>query len=237
MHDQLLDMLLKKDEITWQDLIYDLVKSEKMDPWDIDVSILAKKYLETLKQLKETNFFISGRVILAAAILLKIKSHNLISEKLRAFDATLFYSPEQEQIIEQLSEEEPQMLATPRLTIKTPLTRKRKVLLKDLVKALEEALEVESRRKRRIIAYQDQPEDLKIPERKVDIGEVIKSLYEKITNFFKTKKEKLTFAKLIPSQKKEDVIATFIPLLHLDTQNKINIEQEIPFGEISIELK
>ena len=74
MQDELLNILMQKDEITWQSLIYDLVKSEQMNPWDIDVSLLSKKYLETVKKLQEHNFFISGKVILASAILLKIKS-------------------------------------------------------------------------------------------------------------------------------------------------------------------
>ncbi|MFH1377072.1 MAG: segregation/condensation protein A [Candidatus Woesearchaeota archaeon] len=236
MQDQLLDMLLKKDEITWQDLIYDLVKSEKMNPWDIDVSILSKKYLETIRKIQEINFFISGRVILAAAILLKIKSQKLLSEGIRDFDASLFYSPEEDQeLIEQLNEEEQQILVHPKLTIKTPLTRKRKVLLQDLVQALEKALEVDTRRKKRNIIYRDIPQGIKIPDRKIDIGEKIKSLYEKITTLFKTG-NKLTFTTLIPSQKKEDKVATFIPLLHLETQNKINMEQQIPFGEIQIQL-
>ena len=43
MQDQILDMLLKKDELTWKDILYDLIKSERMDPWDIDVSKLSKK--------------------------------------------------------------------------------------------------------------------------------------------------------------------------------------------------
>ena len=68
MQDQILDMLLKRDEITWQDLIKDLVKSEGIDPWNVDISLLAKKYVDIVKQLKEVNFFVSGKVVLAASI-------------------------------------------------------------------------------------------------------------------------------------------------------------------------
>ena len=77
MQDRLLNMLMQENEITWQTIIYDLVKSEQMNPWDIDVSVLSQKYLETIKQLQEHNFFISGKIILDAAILLKIKSIKL----------------------------------------------------------------------------------------------------------------------------------------------------------------
>ena len=49
MQDRIFEMLLKEDEITWQTILYDLVKTEEMDPWDIDISLLSQKYLETVK--------------------------------------------------------------------------------------------------------------------------------------------------------------------------------------------
>ena len=76
MQDRIYNMLMQKDEITWQSIIYDLVRTGEMDPWDIDISVLSKRYLETLKTLKEAHFLISGKIVLAAAILLKIKSDN-----------------------------------------------------------------------------------------------------------------------------------------------------------------
>ena len=53
----------------------------------------------------------------------------------------------------------------------------------------------------------------------------------------KTLKEKLTFTKLLPSESREDKVHTFIPLLHLAQQNKIELVQETPFGEIEVLLK
>ena len=38
MQEQIYDMLLKESEVTWQDIIYDLIKKEQMDPWDVDIS-------------------------------------------------------------------------------------------------------------------------------------------------------------------------------------------------------
>ena len=58
---------MNKDEITWQTVIMDLIKSEQMDPWDIDISLLSKKYITALKKLQESNFYVSGKMILAAA--------------------------------------------------------------------------------------------------------------------------------------------------------------------------
>ena len=55
--------------------------------------------------------------------------------------------------------------------------------------------------------------------------------------FINTIKDKLTFAKLLPSESKEDKVYTFIPLLHLAQQHKIELVQDSPFGEIKVLLK
>jgi len=233
MHDQILDMLLKKDEITWQNIIYDLVKSERMDPWDIDISILTNKYLDIVRKLTETNFFISGKVILASSILLKIKSTKLLTENISSFDNLL--NPEEEEEIEQLEDE--QLAPQPKLTIKTPIARKRKVSIQDLVSALEKALEVDKRRKVRIERYESIPEEIEVPRKKVDIGKKIKDIYVKIVSFFETKKTDITFTQLTPSPSKKDKVFTFVPLLHLENQNKISMYQSKPFDEIQIKLK
>ncbi|MAG50951.1 hypothetical protein CL621_04940, partial [archaeon] len=106
MHEQIYDMLMQKDEITWQNIIYGLVKSEEMNPWDVDVSLLSKKYLETIKKLKETNFLISGKMVLASAILLKIKSEKLVSHNIAAFDNLLFSNEEELEEVEEYLDDE-----------------------------------------------------------------------------------------------------------------------------------
>ncbi len=51
MDERIFNIVFAKDQITWQSLLYQLIKSENMDPWDIDVSQLTKRYLEMLKKL------------------------------------------------------------------------------------------------------------------------------------------------------------------------------------------
>lgn len=233
MQDQLYDMLLQKDEITWQSIIYDLIKSEQMDPWNIDISVLSKRYIETVNQLQEMNFFISGKILLAAALLLKIKSNKLLNEDLLSFDQFLF--AQEEDVIEDLHDYDPidrKNIKLPKLTIKTPQARKRKVSVTDLINALQKALAVNQRkilRKLKERSY-DVP---KIPEKKVDISKLIKDLYDKILVLFQ-KQDKVTFTELLPSTRKEDKIITILPLLHLDTQQRINLKQDEHFGEIEI---
>lgn len=237
MQDQILDMLLKKDEITWQELIYDLVRTEQMDPWDVDLSLLAKKYLEIVKQLKEVNFFISGKVVLAAAILLKLKCNNLISEKIADFDSQLFYSDDEEDI-EQLAQQVSGRIEGPnvKLTIKTPQARKRKVQLQDLINALEKALEVDEKRNVRRERFERIPEAIRLPERKLNIGDRIKLIYGKINDWFKKNKVEVSFDDLLSDGGKRDKVLTFIPLLHLENDRKIDMKQEIAFEKIYISL-
>ena len=233
MQDKLYNMLLQEDEITWQSIIYDLVKSEEMDPWDIDVSLLSKKYLEALKKLKEMNFNISGKVVLASAILLKLKTRRLVEDDLTRFENII--NPPEELDNELFDDMEFETLEENNIIVipKTPQPRKRKVSVNDLVAALQKALEVNKRRVFRQLEERMAPEVL-VPEKAIDITKVIEEIYTRIISFFKTGKKKLTFQDFIKSDRREDIIATFVPLLHLDNQRKIDLKQEEHFGEIEI---
>ena len=236
MQDKLYDMLMQKDEITWQSLIYELVRTGQMDPWDIDISILSQRYLEALRQMQEANFFISGKIILAAAILLKIKSEKLLTEHIAGLDAQLFSTGEIEDIGFEENVDRIKLLENPKLTIKTPLARKKKVSLQDLMNALQKALNVDKRRTLRKLREIETTANLKIPEKKVDITILIRDLYIKIKELF-AKQQEITFSQLVSSDRKEDKILTFIPLLHLDNQEKISLSQSEHFGEIKILLQ
>ncbi|MBU2640140.1 MAG: segregation/condensation protein A [Nanoarchaeota archaeon] len=237
MQDKLYNMLLQEDEITWQTIIYDLVKSEEMDPWDIDISLLAKRYLETLKKLKEMNFNLSGKIVLASAILLKLKTRRLVEEDLARFE-NIINPPEEldNQLYDDIdleTIEENKIIVIP----KTPQPRRRKVSVNDLVSALQKALEVNKRRVfRRLEEVRSVPQ-VEIPEKKIDISEIIKEIHSRIISFFKSGGKKLTFDSLLNSPRREDKIALFVPLLHLDTQRKINLHQKEHFGEIEILMK
>jgi len=234
-HEKILELISEKDEITWQRVLYELVKSEEMDPWDIDISALTKKYIEIVKKLKDPDFRVSGKVLLAAAILLKIKSTKLLNEDLSDLDRLLIES--EEQLPDELDLEDAPVHREDGekvpLIPRTPQPRKRKVSIYDLVDALEKALEVKQRRVLNSIPSRG----VQIPKKTRDITEVIREVYSKIKMFFyKNNKNRVIFSQLVPNSKKEDKVFTFIPLLHLTTQRKINIEQQEHFGEIEIML-
>jgi segregation and condensation protein A len=235
-HERIFNIIFSKtDEITWQSIIYELVKTEQMDPWDIDVSILAQKYIDMLRNLKGHDFRISGKVLLAAAILLKMKSNKLVGEDLSELDRLLIgVNEEMEELGFDEASDTTKLDEIPSLIPRTPQPRKRKVSIFDLVEALEKALEVKKRR----LLHSIPPLNIEAPKKKKDITEIIREVYGKIKSFFiNAIKDKLTFSKLLPSDSKEDKVHTFIPLLHLAQQNKIELSQETAFGEIEILLK
>ncbi len=239
MQDKIFEMLLDQDEITWKTMIFDLVKSEEMDPWDIDISLLAQRFLETLRKLKEMDFRVSGKILLAAAILLRLKSNRLMNEDLNRFDQLLASRevPEEEffdEFYAMVAPEEGAVKDEPRLVPRTPQPRKRKVSVFDLVSALEKALEVHDRRPPKA----GPGERMKIPKKGVDISVIIKDVYDRIWTYFKgrSSKDMLSFTELIPSDTKEDKIYTFIPLLHLTNQRTIDLHQKKHFDEIYIQL-
>lgn len=235
MQDKLLEMLMQKDEITWQTIILDLIKTGEMDPWDIDISILSNKYLDIVKKMQESNLFISGKVILASAILLKIKSEKLLVEGIASLDNLMFPPDDIEELGQFIDDKRITLDADPKLTIKTPQARKKKVSVDDLIGALEKALEVNERRLLRLAERSRIPENLIIPEKPIDITLIIKQLYEKIKVVF-TKKPVITFSELVSSNKKMEKLATFVPLLHLSNQEKVDLTQQEHFGEIYIKL-
>ena len=232
--DYILELLFDKDEVTWQTLLYELVKTEQMDPWDIDIGLIAERFLEMLGTLKEMDFRIPGKVILAAAVMLKIKSNRLLGADLAYFDGLFKEQEEEEGLLDEIkTEETKEDLSDVRLIPRTPQPRKRKVSIFDLVDALQRAIEVKKRRVMRDIPSVQ----LEIPKKKVEISQIIKDTYGKIKFFFmKDKYRKLTFSQLIPSESKQDKVYTFIPLLHLTHQRKIDMLQYQHFGEIEIEL-
>jgi len=231
----LLEFLMSESEITWQSIILDLVNSGEMEPWDIDISVLSNRYLQIVKNMQESNLFISGKVLLASALLLKLKADKLLSEGIGNLD-NLMFPPDIEELEDFIDGKKRIILdVEPKLTIKTPQTRKRKVTVNELISALEKALEVNNRRLLKISDRESIPENLKIPQRTKDINEIIKELYAKIQEFF-TKHPVIEFSRLVGSERKEDKLAAFVPLLQLSNDIKIDLHQQEHFGEIFIKM-
>src|SRR3989344_5209039 len=77
-------------ELSWQEIIYDLINTEQLDPWDINLSIVSQKYLEKIREFEEANFVLGSKVLLVASLMLRIKSEILINHYIRDLDNILF---------------------------------------------------------------------------------------------------------------------------------------------------
>ncbi|MBI4150978.1 segregation/condensation protein A [Candidatus Woesearchaeota archaeon] len=242
MHDRVFQIVVEQNELTWKQILYDLIKAEQMDPWDVDVSVLTQKYLQRIHELKEHDLQVSGKIILAAAMLLKMKSKRLVGEDLNEFDRLLASAEmtEDEFYHELEGELQKARILAPeemlKLIPRTPQPRKRKVSVFDLVRALEKALEVKHRRLIKI----DSPEGrLIIPQKKIDITLAIKQIYKSIREWFVLhRKPNVQFSELLPEHADKDAkLYTFVPLLHLGTERKVDLTQNQPFDDFSIRLR
>jgi len=232
MHD-----LIFSDKSSWQAIIYDLIQTGQLDPWDIDLSLLANRYLEKVRQMEESNFFVSSKVLLAASLLLRLKSDFLLNKYLPSLDDLLFGKKEERAIYKQeriiLDEE------IPGLVPRTPLPRFRKVTLEELMQALGKAINTETRRIRKVVLAKQQEFEtaISLPKQRINLKDKIQEVYSKLQGIFKEREEKLAFSDFLSNNTREDKIITFVPLLHLDNQQKVWLEQNKHFDEIYILLK
>jgi len=229
--EQIFDLITGKD-VSWQAIIYDLINTEQLDPWDINLVLLAGKYIEKIKQMEEANFFVSGKVLVAASFLLRLKAEILLEKEIKSLDEILFGIKEKEKkLFEKI---ELDLDEIPKLYPKTPLPRLKKVSLQDLMTALNKAISTENRRIRREVSrvQVERQTDFVLPKTKGNIRDRIKSLFNKIVFMVKAK-EKVNYKELA-GERREDRISCFLPVLHLDNQKKIFLEQEQHFQDIWI---
>ena len=241
MTERIFSLIFDQDDVTWQSLLVQLVREEGMDPWDIDLTKLSDRYYEVVGRIKHFDVRISAKVVLAAAILLRLKSSHLIDKDFNGIDQLIASTEPQQESDDFYANLEEEYLSGgvlasipdgPDLVPRTPQPRERKVSLDDLMGALRKALEVSEKR----VLRQIEVPEMKVPEKRRDITEIIKDIYEKILSFITREKRAITFEELIPSQGRKDKIATFIPLLHLSCppHGKIDLLQDRPFGTIQI---
>ena len=240
MQDRIFKLIFEDEEVTWQTVLYQLVKQEGMNPWDIDIGKLTERFLEMLSQMKSMDFRISGKVVLAATILLRIKATRLLKDDMDELDRLIAGSKETvaEDFYEELEGEYSQGSGegevAPELLPRTPQPRNRKVSIYELVSALQKAIEVKHRR----LLRQMPKGRLEVPLRKINIEKIMKDSLDRILDHFTKTQEKLTFQNMVKGSERRDKILTFLSLLHLANvdQRKIDLLQEIQFGDIEIKL-
>ena len=227
----------------WQVIIFELINSKQLNPWDIDIIILTKKYFEKIEEMQEADFYISSKILLAAALLLRIKSEFLLNRHIKSIDEILFGKKEENKyVVEKIEINEDEL---PFLIPKTPLSRLRKVTLPELLTALDKAINTESRRIKKEIAVvrAKNLSEVDFPTfKRIDLKDRIKHFYARILTFLKKKAvdneknmNKISYSNII-GKDKEEKISCFLPLLHLSNTQKLWLEQEKHLDEIYIYL-
>ena len=229
--------LISGEELSWQAIIYDLIKTEQLDPWDIDLGVLADRYVQTIQQLEETDFFISSKILLACSLLLRLKSEILINSYIQDLNDALYGNKRDEKRyeLERIEIDENEL---PILTPRTPMARHKKVTLKELMSALNKAIDTENRRIRKEIkGRQAQRSALTIMPHGnfVPLKVRIKSIFGIVNNHIKQGNDHMKFSHLAPA--KEERLASFVPILHLSNNGKIFLRQPVHFEDIHMTLQ
>lgn len=233
--EQIHDILFSR-EISWQEIIYDLINTEQLDPWDINISVLTNKYLERISRLEEQDFFVSSKVLLAAAFLLRIKSELLLSRYLKSIDEILFGKKEDEKIVRQIDWSEIDVADLPDLVPKSPLPRFRRVSLQELISSLDRAIITENRRIKKEILNSNtlRETSISLPKRKYSLQTKSREIYGKLLDFIKNNSvDKIAFTSLSGEEREERIIS-FYTLITLESQGKVWLEQDSHFGEFYI---
>ncbi|MFH1237261.1 MAG: segregation/condensation protein A [Candidatus Aenigmatarchaeota archaeon] len=214
-----------KSDYTWEQIIYEVVAWEGLDPWDLDVCKLSSGFMTYLRKMKEMDFRFPAKYIMVAAILLKMKS-----DYLRQF---------KEQVTGEAEQQMQAALATDAIAtdafvfdpLSMPPRREpvRGIVVTELVNALKKVLNAHDRR-----VYREEKlrRDVQVTEEK-NINERIKMLYSKLNSLLsRVKNEEVEFSKIVGEWDRENVVNSFVPLVHLEQQKKVAARQEEMFDEI-----
>lgn len=212
---------------TWREMLISLVENEQLDPWGIDIVAVTQKYIEKIRRMTQLELRVPANVILAAAILLRMKAEILKFEE---------QVVEQEVYIEELAPAQIPML---QLSYRIPPVRT--VTLRDLLEAIAEVMEIEQRRAQR--AVESKKIEIQIPE--LDITQEMSRMF-RLAVSIRDGEGWLTFTQLLKALRRykdfkgksssEQIALVLIPLLHLAQNGKVVLLQEKYFGEIFIKV-
>jgi segregation and condensation protein A len=208
---------------TWRELLVELVESKKLDPWDIDISRMLDAYIDVIRKMKVLDLRVPANVILAASILLRMKSESLAS----LYEET-----------EEAPEPEEEAAGRPAVEVPSLITRLRvqpskKITLQELMEALDGAMKAEDRR----TTYM---REMQMPI-SITVSEDIDSRTDAVYGIIMKGKDRLgmaTFSGLAANfaTMEERLLNLFVPLLFLAQNELITLQQEEFFGEIIIRL-
>jgi len=212
---------------TWREVLMDMVYQNEIDPWNVDVAQVANKYLETVRGLQMDDLRVPANLILAASILIRIKS-----------DLVNLEEPVQSELEDFMDTYDPSEI--PALELSSRIAPKGRITLDDLVEAVGHVMEEtqirdEKRAARAEQVYIEPITNMQIRMSEFKIEDEVGRLHSKIKELVDSQ-NLVTFSNLVGKTDKRSVVYTFLPLLFLANEGKIALTQDLFFGEIFIRL-
>ena len=229
------------------EILVNLVKTGKLDPWNIDVVDVADKYLAHMFKMKGQNLRVTSKTLLFAAVLLRLKSNILANVDINYFD-----EPEMEFADDDFQAEyydEPEINRNNVVSIDEVLQRRtslrlnrnRVVTLKDLIRHLEfyqkldeqQALKNQHERaKRRVRSYANLStnEIINIAHDEY-IKDGVQKLKENLDQIF-MKETKICLNELVCLGMSK--IEAFVCLLFLSAESNYELEQDEFYSDIYV---
>jgi segregation and condensation protein A len=224
--DKIIQMVIEKQ--SWEEVLYYIVSIENMDPWNIDLVKLTEGFISYIGKIEKLDFRIPAKIVFVAAVLLKLKADYLsIFEEQETFDEAV---KKQDQFTD--------LGIDPNLVqLGIPMKRmpKRQVTLDELIVALKKAMVVRERKVERRQLWRAR---LQADIKEDDITERIENMMKEIDELMlKMHETKLKFSQIVKKWERNQIVRNFIPLLHLERDQKVTTEQLEFFKEIFISKK
>jgi segregation and condensation protein A len=203
-------------------ILLGLVQEHKIDPWDVDIEKLTEVFVKRIKEMKELDLRVSGRTVLSASVLLRMKSDYVLNGNGNGNVA-------EEELQDVLDIGLPE-LGPVMLIHQSP----RKITIADLLGALQEALQDEPNIKHPIRRGLEKIMKV-LSEYDINIEKYLEKMYNRITDLAKDG-HNVTFSELITEKTRIAVARTLLLLLLLCGQKKVALAQDDLFGEIFVSL-
>ena len=228
------------------EILVQMAKSGKIDPWNIDIVDVTDKYLAHLFEMKAQNLRATGKTFLFASILLRLKSNVLEGNDIFDFEDENQddYELTDDEIIDNYEPPTNNVISfnevlQRRTSVK--INRNRTVTLKDLIRQLEfyEILEkkqslkqAHERAKRRVRNYANlSAEDIVNLAHEEFIENSVQAIQAKLEKIF-NKEEKIELHELVSIGMSK--VTAFIALLFLTAEGKCDLEQDEFYSDLYV---
>lgn len=225
------------------DLLLHLVKTSKMDIYEVSMSYIIEEYLKYINTMQELNIDVASEYLVMAAELIHLKSKMLINiDDEESSDDDEYSISSEDELKERLINYEKYKNSTDSFrrleeNRKEYLTRSPENIMeyaKDQSYSMELSLDdlISA-----FLEYKKRLENEKPIETKITKKELsVKDRISYIRNILKEKK-KIEFTELFESFSKEYVVVTFLSILNMSKNNEIMLSQKDNFSPILIEMR